>query len=81
MLESEMRTHNLSLQRRIFSWQEGYILVPAAHGMVRQRPMMGYLTTGCYKVRLSAPTRVATPHLGSEYAHNEPIPWSIDRIS
>ena len=35
----------------------------------------------CYCVRLSAPTRVATTHLGPEYAHNEHTPWSIDRMS
>ena len=35
----------------------------------------------CYNGRLSAPTRVATTHLGSGAASSEPIPWSIDRMS
>ena len=97
-------------------------LVPGAHGMVRQRPMMGCLASEgsctspgrlqhpgspypvqerlymchhrrevpawapacllrCYKVRLSATTRVDTPHLGSAAASSEHIPWSIDRMS
>ena len=57
------------------------LLVPAAHGMVRQRPDRLPHLLSCYCVRVSAPTRVATPHLGSGYASSESIPWSIDRIS
>ena len=54
--------------------------------MVRQRPVIGFVTTdctvgGCYKGRVSGTTRVATTHLGSAAASSDPIPWSIDRMA
>ena len=56
----------------------------ARHGAPKANDRFPYhccTVGGCYKVPVSATTRVDTPHLGSAAASSEHIPWSIDRMA
>ena len=52
---------------------------PAGHGAPKVND--GLLASEVLQGCLSATTGIATPHLGSEAASSDPIPWSIDRMS